>query len=589
MSLQHPEFDRFKQAYADTRLDDALHSLNVLIELHPQSMALHWHRANVLEKLERYPEARTAVDEVLRRRADFVPALIKRVELDFDESGDDGDEDDLPDDERERREHEASAREEARAQQHEAQLRAVLDMDGNAVDALRLLSGVLRRHDRDSVAGQQSEVEADGLLDRAIALAPERIDLLEERANGARMRALLPYGQDDDASHADDRHDDDPDLIVTFSGMRYSRRLLERALADFQACYRLRNETRHGLRVAGLLHDLQRFDEALQAYDAVLADMPADDPRRDYIIDMRARSENGGAGERDQMARLLESTLESGGRDRNLGEDAAAQAIMSAAAAVRGGKSVSAALGARISDDPDQMMANNIAMQIINVANEPNPELVAVDTAAFPGYQRKSNARCSAQLLKLGLRHVADAEAQGMTRMLGQRVLLSFFADDSGEMGVACFAMKPKWPGWLGFLLLLFSGKWKVVEMTECVSQFDDGAHISTQYVSPSPFEYAPPVYVEKLPRSASVTELVTRHSGRVAEYRRAHPDAEPLRALDLAGMEQRWIEGQQAKKAYRSAIGYITDTELRGLLGAHYDRFARKVREQIKVLAEDL
>jgi tetratricopeptide (TPR) repeat protein len=583
MSLQHPEFDRFKQAYAESRLDDALHSLNALIEQHPQSMALYWHRANVLEKLERYPEARAAVDEVLARRADFVPALIKRVELDFDESDDD-DEDDLPDHERERREQEASAREEARAQQHEAQLRSVLGIDPNAVDALRLLSGLLRRHDRESSAGKQSEAEADGLLDRAIALAPERVELMEDRANVLRMRALLPYAEDDEAPQFDD-----PDVIATFSGMRYSRRLLERALADFQVCFRLSNEARHGLRVAGLLHDLQRFDEALQAYDAVLAGMAADNPRRDYIVEMRARSENNGAGERDQMARLLESTLESGSRDRNLGDNIAAQAIMSAAAAVRGGKSVSAALEARISDDPDQMMANNIAIQILNVANEPNPELVTVDTAAFPGYQRKSNARSSAQLLKLGLRHIADAEAQGMTRMLGQRILLSFFADDSGEMGVACFAMKPKWPGWLGFLVLLFSGKWKVVEMTECVSQFDDGAHISTQYISPSPFEYAPPVYVEKLPRSASVTELVARHSGRVAEYRRAHPDAEPLRALDLPGMEQRWIEGQQAKKAYRSSIGYITDTELRGLLGAHYDRFARKVQERIKVLAADL
>src|SRR3989338_10356579 len=108
MSLQHPEFDRFKLAYAESRLDDALHVLNALLEQHPEGMALHWHRANGLEKLERFPEARAAVEEVLRRRGDFVPALIKRVELDFDESDDDG-RDDLSDKERERREREASA------------------------------------------------------------------------------------------------------------------------------------------------------------------------------------------------------------------------------------------------------------------------------------------------------------------------------------------------------------------------------------------------------------------------------------------------------------------------------------------------
>jgi tetratricopeptide (TPR) repeat protein len=583
MSLQHPEFDRFKLAYAESRLDDALHALDALLEQHPQSMALHWHRASVLEKLERFPEARAAVDEVLRRRGDFVPALIKRVELDFDESDDD-DEDDLSDKERERREREASALAEQRARRHEAQLREVLRIDANAVDALRLLSELLRRHAHDSIEAVQAEAESDVLLERAIALAPERVDLLETRANRLRLRAMRSV--DEDAPSASES---DPDLIVTFAGMHYSRSTLERALADFQACYRISGEPRHGLRFAGLLHDLARFDEALAAYDQVLAAMPADDPRRAYIQEMRARSENNGAGEREQMARLLESSLSDQDGDRSLADDAAAQAILSAAAAVRGGKSVSSALEARISDDPDQMMANNIAMQILNVAHEPPPGLVAVDASTFPSYQRKYSARQKAQLLKLGLRHIADAEAKALTRTLGQRVLISFFADDSGEIGIACFALKPKWPGLLGFLVLLFSGKWKATEMTECVSQFDDGTHLSTQYASASPFQYAAPVYVEKLPRSASLTELVTRHSGRVAEYRRAQPEAQALRAFDLAGMEQRWIEGQQAKKAYRSSIGYVTDTELRGLLGAHYDRFARKVLAQIEVLAADL
>lgn len=583
MSLQHPEFDRFKQAYAESRLDTALQALDALLEQHPQSMALHWHRAKVLEKLQRFPEARAAVEEVLQRRRDFVPALIKRVELDFDESADD-DDDHLSDKERERRDREAAELEEKRALRHEAQLREVLRIDASAVDALRLLSELLLRHEHDSSDAAQAEAESEALLERAIALAPERVDLLEARAHRLRLRAMRSI--DEDAASA---LEDDSDLVVTFSGMRYSRSMLERALADFQSCYRISGDPRHGLRIAGLLHDLARFDAALAAYDHVLAAMPADDARRGYIQEMRARSENNGAGEREQMARLLESSVSDADGDRSLADDAAAQTILSAAAAVRGGKSVSSALEARISEDPDQMMANNIAMQILNVAHEPPPGLVAVNAAAFPSYQRKYSARQKALLLKLGLRHVADAEAKALTRTLGQRILISFFADDSGEIGVACFALKPKWPGLLGFLVLLFSGKWKATEMTECVSQFDDGTHLSTQYESPSPFQYDAPVDVEKLPLGVSLTELVTRHSGRVAEFRRSHADAQPLYALDLAGMEQRWIEGQQAKKAYRSSIGYVTDSELRGLLGVHYDRFARKVRAQIKVLAADL
>ncbi len=387
MSLQHPEFDRFKLAFAQLRFEDALHCLNALILLYPQSMALHWHQANVLEKLGRVGEARCAIEEVLKRRADFAPALLKLAEFNF-----------------------------------------------NAGTAGR-----------------------NGLV------------------------------------------------------------------------------------------------------------------------------------QREQTARMLESAIANDGRDRELSQDVVAQAVLSAAGAVRRGKSLGAALDARISDDPEQMLVISIAAQILNVANEPAPGLVEVEAIAYPAYQRKFIENCKRELCMLGLHPVAYAEAQGMALMLGQRVLLGFFADDSGETGVACFAMKPKWPGWLGFLILFLSGKWKAVEMTECVSQFDDGAHLSTQFVSPSAFEFGPPMHIEKLPRTASLTELVTRHSGRIAEYQRAHSATQPMCSFDLHGIEQRWISGQDAKKSYRASIGYITDTELKGLLGPHYGRLASKVREQVKVLATDL
>jgi hypothetical protein len=55
-----------------------------------------------------------------------------------------------------------------------------------------------------------------------------------------------------------------------------------------------------------------------------------------------------------------------------------------------------------------------------------------------------------------------------------------------------------------------------------------------------------------------------------------------------MAGFEQRWIEGQHAKGAYRKSIGYVTDAELKRVLGRMYERFAPKIRTQIERLAED-
>ena len=188
----------------------------------------------------------------------------------------------------------------------------------------------------------------------------------------------------------------------------------------------------------------------------------------------------------------------------------------------------------------------------------------------------------------LGLQHVGDAEARGLFAMLGQHVLIRFFADASGEIGVAAFALRPKWPGWLGWLLLRLSGKWKVSSMVECVSQFEDGAHLSTQPESVSPFEYGGLVQVERMPQGTPLEALVARHRERVVAHKAINPGSRAMRATDLEGMERRWLEGQKAKRAYRASIGYASDAELRQLLGAHHERLGAKVRQQLAVLAVD-
>ncbi len=470
-----------------------------------------------------------------------------------------------------------------------------------------MLSGLLRGHE-----GDAHLFKANQLLNRAINLAPERVDLLEDRANSFLASAIERYdshSQNSDLQNNDlqgndlrinksseaQNNEDESSTVTTFSGERYSRKELELALADFQRCYELSNQHRYGLRVGSILHDLGRFDEALAAFDQVLAQVAEDDPYRPLIIERRARSVNQGMGEREQMAQVLESAVASGRKDRSLDEDNIAQALLSAANAVRGGKSVADALEERISDDPEELMITSIAAQILNVANEPNPDLIEVDTKDYPAYQQKFIAKCKRDLTELGLQHICDAEAQGMRLMLGQNILLSFFADESGETGVACFSMQAKKPSLLAILSLLFSGKWKALSttlrttnMVECVSQFSNGDHVSTQYESPSPFAYGPPIFIEKLSTKTPAATLVARHLERLAEHKKEFPDAKPLRTLDLAGIEQRWIQGQDIKRAYRQNISYITEPELQNLLGTHYDKFADKVRAKLQVLAAD-
>ena len=77
----------------------------------------------------------------------------------------------------------------------------------------------------------------------------------------------------------------------------------------------------------------------------------------------------------------------------------------------------------------------------------------------------------------------------------------------------------------------------------------------------------------------------MTVHKELVADYKLQHPEAKARVVNDLAGVEARWIEGQDIKAVYRRSIDYVSDEELRTMLGAHYDSLADKIRAQIKLM----
>lgn len=562
---QHPRFEMFKLAWRAQDYAQALGHIEAVIADNAHVASLHWYRANCLQKLERFPEARAAVAQVLALKPDHAAALVLQVQMDWPDH-------EYPDEPTPAQLAEQERQTAERRRRHVAQLKRALDIDPTLADACFELSQLLRDDTTDESSRND---QADSLLERAVALAPDRIDFRLARAELHHLRAMqVPDGTPDAL------------CVQTFTGMTYLRAELEAALSEFESCARLDGTHRYYVRMGMTLHDLGRYDEALARYDEALRRLPADSPQRPYIVQTRARSENNGAGERNDMARLLESLIEPG--DRSQADDNAATALLGAARAVRGGKRLDAALGARVPESPDDFMAANIAEQILNVAYEAKPELVAADPATFPAFQRKYAARQRKALEGIGLRHVADAEATGMTPTMGQRVLLGLYADATGETNVATFAMRPKWPGLIGFALMFVTGKWKTNSLTECVAHFDDGGYLITQYENVSPFTYGSAVDVERLPRGTSVAALVERHDERMAAYRQAHPSARAYPATDLAAIEANWIRGQAIKREYRRSIGYATDAELRGMLGAHYDRFAAKIKQKLLELAAD-
>ncbi|WMW79948.1 tetratricopeptide repeat protein [Undibacterium cyanobacteriorum] len=585
--MQHPAFDEFKRAFGAKNYEQALACIEQLQQEFPQSAALMWHRANCLEKLERYIDLPQALEAAIAKLPEHLPARVMRVEysdwyiehefplLDGEE---DADEDNLPSEIlaiREKREQRGRELE----QRNEADLRFVLEKEPQHAHANFLLSQLLRSVEQHTLSAEEREVMAADLLERAIASNPKQVDYYLARAAHHRSLAWCDWSEQDAAQEVPAH------IVKTFSGIAYLRAPLEAAAQDYRQAWSLSQQPAHALKLATTLHDLGSFDEALAVYDDALAKMPEDAPLREYFIERRAMSENGGAGEREHMAQLLLQGLGDDGKEQTLADSIATQAILGAAEAIRRGASVSDAIAANISDDPETMRAMNLARQLLNVANEPAPELVEVDASKYPAHQRRFADKTERAAEKIGMIKICDAEAMGLFQRLGQHVMLRFYRDDSGEVGMASFTLKHKWPGFVAFVILFLMGKWKAHSMVECVTTFDDGTLISTQPESISPFQYGGGVILRKLSKNVSVQELVTVHKEMVADYKLQHPEAKPRIVTDLAGVEARWIEGQEIKSAYRKSINYATDEELRAMLGGQYEALADKIRTQIQLM----
>lgn len=522
----------------------ALAILDELISANPSAAPLHFHRSRCLTALARHDEAAATLDTVLRLAPDHVPALLARVELGA------GDEDDF----------DALA----------LLQRAVRQEPGNA-RVLRLLAEA----ELGRIGDADAEARALAHLDRSLELDPNQPSAFALRAERHYRRACT----DESGEH----------VIRTVMGISYDRSALEAALSDYQQAATLEQNNQYDRRIAQIAESLARYELATEHYDRVLSRLPADAPERAFVQEERDRVAQGEAGARERLAALIEQSGASENVERNVADDMAYAVTQSAATLIRQGKDMETALDAVAGDDSREgMLATSIAFQIYNYAHEPDPDLMEVSATDYPAYQRKHADACEKALAPLGYTRLADAEALGITTSQGMRALIRFFVHP--EYGsAAAFAIKPKWPGIIGFLLMFLTGKWKAARMLECSTHFDDNHFMNSRAAGPDPFDNSGIANYdfEKLPANATPTEVVERHIERVSE-RLANTSARVRPSTSLDDVGDTWATINLLKTAYRQSIGYATDDELRAILGGQYDSLVEPVRERLKLLSGD-
>ncbi|MDO4725201.1 MAG: hypothetical protein Q4A97_10640, partial [Comamonadaceae bacterium] len=622
-------------------LQRKLHAVQALCAQAPHNAELHWQRACLLEQLGQLDALRDALQATLKHRPDHVQAALLQVRvgqrgdrLDIDTSALDA--------------AEAAALQERQqeldrhvARRNEALLRRLRALEPDNADVLALLAQTLTQQPEPPAEKLR---EAQLLLDRAIALAPERIDLIKQRAHRLRQQALLEPAQ---AAQLP------PEQVVrTTHGNYYERAGLEHACADWQRCLALSEQPSITTRVGMCLHELGHFEQAVATYDRVLAQMDPRHPGYAHVQKLRRRSQEGGCGGSSEacscegMSTALADSLDDGlsqaapapaaahadQADQAHADPAAeptaaptgsasafAQAQLqpqpqtqpeaphqtavqhvqlpapkekkrrrsrkrSAAASPASQRAASAEAG-----DARTQQAISIAQLFLNEAYKDACGLRAVQPSDYPAGQRRLIDKIGAALSDAGLRHLADAEASGLSKLLGQQTLVRIHTDARGETGVATFVIKPRWPGLLGFALQALRGQWKTQAMLTCETLLESGSLIITQWDNPSPFQYEPPIYLERLPARTPVQKVLQRHQQKIAAHLLMHPEDAIVCAQDLPSIEARWHRSQHIRRAQRKAVGYATQAELKQLLGPrHYLSMAASVRLHLQRLARD-
>ena len=537
--------ERFALELRSGDIDRALELIDALIQEYPEQAPLHWHRARTLRALGRPAETLLEIQRVLALKPDYAQAWLLRAELALEGEG---------------------------SNDPETDVRKAIELDPKLARAQLMLARLLN-------GGEQREAAA-AALDRALELDPRLSEAYVERARLHRLGAMLGFG---------DEVPDGPDVIRTVSGQRWSRQGLEQTRVDLEQSLALKNNPKVRLQLANVLHYLGAHDAALAAFDAVLAVTPTDDPERAIIEDMRACSLDGGRGEREQMARLLEQgLLEVSAREKaTLGHDMAASMIRSAAAGVRGGLSLDQSMSQFVSGDPDDVLAIDVAYKIHALAHEAEPCYVTTSIERYPRFMREHAESVTRILGAQGFRVIGDYEPEHLAEQLAGPTLVRIYAAADGVTCAASYRIEPKWPGWLAWAWLKLRGKWQRPAVVELETAFDDGGFLITNNAgSGSPFGYRGKVDLSALATEVTPAMLHSRHRERIERYRREHPHATALR-LDtedkIMAMQQRITE---AKCQFRQSIGLVEENELRLLLGTHYERLAPRVREKLRQMA---
>ena len=459
------------------------------------------------------------------------------------------------------------------AQRARLDVRAALH-EGDVDAALRALDALPKPASASDVLLRADVHEARGSIEEALAAIEAGLRDAEGGALRVRRARLLL----DAAEHPPGSRGRDVaaqlEWLAGPAGQQSLAIARERALADYDAALAIEGRDEWRVERAQLLLDAERWDEAIDACQSALDRLAGRDDRRanDLRGEVEGLLEQAQARGADQpdaddllsgMNELLEALA------GTLGEGTtASNELRGVRDTLAGLRDAEADERARLDAEPGstRRRAREVAEQVARHHADSPERFATFDAGELDAKARRFYDGARDALAGLGFSHLADVEPVRNTETTGKRVLLRAMLSPDRRTAAAIWRL---------------AGPFATYEVVELESELDDGRVLITNNSgSANPFQQPRGIEMSALPLGTGVDVIVRTHAARIADgpAARAIPNLDALLALQE---RQRVLKREFARER-----GWISDTELRGMLGGSYGELADAVREELAKLA---
>lgn len=351
-------------------------------------------------------------------------------------------------------------------------------------------------------------------------------------------------------------------------GQQHSAVCIERAVADYRAALAIEPRLAWREALADCLLEATQWEAAEAAYAELITALEATDADDAAKEGPMERAQEGirraQAQEVEDVGADLESLrdLLAGLDDNDVGAELRAMLEQIGSAhddLVELEREERAALDAE--PGSTDRRAREVAEQLARMHADTSERFAAFDLDRLDTKARKYYERAQTALEKLGYRLLGDVEPLRNTEVTGNSVLMRVMLSEDAHTCAAIWRL---------------AGPFMTYEVIELESMLADGRVLITNNTGASnPVDQPPGIQVEALPLGTAAAKLAAIHQGRLQD---AKAQANPIADLDavLAVQErQRLIKREHARKN-----GWISDSELRSMLGGSYRELAPRVRE---------